>query len=79
MDAVMVIVWIIVAIYSALYYVQVFLSYGTAYRLAKTHGDNGVSLFGWFICCGLASIIPGLGIYLWFRYRNADKMQEQFV
>ncbi len=50
--------------------VQSFLSFGTAYRLTKNNGDNGVSLFGWFFVLNLASIIPGLGIYLWFKYKD---------
>ncbi len=50
--------------------VQHFLAYGTAYRLTKNGGDNGVSLFGWFFLLELASLIPGLGIYLWFKYRD---------
>ena len=52
--------------------VQSLLSYGTAYRLTKKGGDNGVSLFGWFIVLNLASAIPGLGIYLWYRNRDDD-------
>ena len=52
--------------------VQGILSYGTAYRLTKKGGDNGVSLFGWFIVLGLASVVPGLGVYLWFLYRYED-------
>jgi hypothetical protein len=51
-------------------YVQYFLAFGTAYRLTKNGGDNGVSLFGWMFLLGIASVIPGLGIYLWVRYRN---------
>ena len=54
------------------YIVQVILSYGTAYRLAKTGGDNGVSLYGWLFVMNLASIIPGLGIYQWHKYRYLD-------
>lgn len=50
--------------------VQSFLSYGTAYRLTKSGGDNGVSLFGWFLVLNLASLVPGLGIYLWFKYKD---------
>ena len=50
--------------------VQGFLSYGTAYRLTKRGGDNGISLFGWLFVLGLASMIPGLGIFLWFQYRE---------
>jgi len=50
--------------------VQSFFAYGTAYRLTKNGGDNGVALFGWFFILGLASLISGLGIYLWFKYRD---------
>ena len=46
--------------------IQAFMGYGTAYRKTKANGDNGVSLFGWMIVyCSLASLVPGLGIYLW--------------
>jgi len=51
--------------------VQGLLSYGTIYRLTKNGGDNGVALFGWFIVLGLASAVPGLGLYLWFKYRDS--------
>lgn len=51
-------------------FVQSVFSYGTAYRLAKNGGDNGVSLWGWLFLLNLASLIPGLGIYLWFKYRD---------
>lgn len=50
--------------------VQGFLAYGTAYRLTKNGGDNGVALFGWFFLMGLASMVPGLGIYLWLKYKE---------
>jgi len=50
--------------------VQGILSYGTAYRLTKNGGDNGISLFGWTFVLSLASAIPGLGLYLWFKYRD---------
>ena len=50
--------------------VQAILSYGTAYRLTKKGSDNGVSLFGWLFLLSLASMIPGLGIYLWFKYKD---------
>lgn len=50
--------------------IQSFFAYGTAYRLTKNGGDNGIALFGWFFVMSLAAIIPGLGIYLWFRYRD---------
>ena len=50
--------------------VQGLFSYGTAYRLTKKGSDNGIALFGWMFVLSLASLIPGLGIYLWFRYRD---------
>ena len=50
--------------------VQTFFGYGTAYRLTKRGGDNGVALFGWFIAMGFAGLIPGLGFYLWRKYRD---------
>lgn len=58
------VLWYIVMI------VQSLMSYGTAYRLTKNGGDNGVALVGWLILMGFASMIPGLGIYLWIRYKN---------
>ncbi len=50
--------------------VQNILSIGTAYRLTKRGGDNGVALFGWLFVMELASFIPGLGIYLWIKYKE---------
>jgi hypothetical protein len=50
--------------------VQGFMAYGTAYRLTRRGGDNGLALFGWLFVMGLAAAIPGLGIYLWYKYRN---------
>lgn len=50
--------------------VQSFLAFGTAYRLTKNGGDNGVSLWGWMFVLSLASWIPGLGIYLWFKHKD---------
>ena len=50
--------------------VQSFFAYGTAYRLTRDGGDNGVSLFGWLFLIGLASLIPGVGVYLWYKYRD---------
>jgi len=54
---------------------QGLLAYGTVYRLTKHGGDNGVALFGWLLVLGLASLIPGLGVYLWYHYKdeNYDK------
>ena len=51
--------------------VQGLLSLGTAYRLTKRGGDNGVALWGWLFVLNLASVVPGLGIYLW--YKNKDE------
>ena len=50
--------------------VQGLLGYGTAYRLTKRGGDNGVALVGWLFVFSLASLIPGLGVYLWVRNRD---------
>jgi hypothetical protein len=61
---------VLVILWQLVIAVQTFFSYGTAYRLTKNGGDNGVALCGWFFVLGLASMIPGLGIYLWFRYRD---------
>ena len=55
--------------------VQVFLSYGTAYRLTKSGGDNGVSLFISIWLLSMASIIPGLGIFLWYKYREESVVE----
>ena len=50
--------------------VQELFGYGTAYRLTKRGGDSGVALFGWLIVMSLAAAVPGLGIYLWYKYRE---------
>lgn len=65
-------VFIIIGIvWAVLYYIQIFLGYGTAYRQTKANGDNGVSLFGWIIVyCSLAALVPGLGIYLWSKSKK---------
>ena len=54
------------------YVIQIFFSYGTAYRYTKNGGDNGVALFGWMLVFMLASIIPGLGIYLWHKSKKLE-------
>lgn len=59
-----VVLWQIIA------FVQELLSFGTAYRLTKRGGDNGVALWGWFFALSFASLIPGLGIYLWYKYKD---------
>ena len=60
---------ILLIVYYIISVVQGILGYGTAYRLTKRGGDNGVALWGWLIVMGLAAAIPGLGIYLWQKYR----------
>jgi hypothetical protein len=59
-------------------FVQIFFAYGTAYRFAKSRGDNGVSLYGWLLVFSLAAMIPGLGIYLWYKYKE-DRNPTQRV
>ena len=56
-------------LYYLLVTLQVFFGYGTAYRLTKQRGDNGVSLFGWLFLMNLVALVPGLGIWLWNKYR----------
>ena len=51
------------------YAIQYFLAYGTAYRVTKNGGDNGLSLFGWLFVFHLAANVPGLGIFLWYKHR----------
>ena len=58
------VIWWIVAI------IQGFLSYGTAYRLTKRGGDNGLALFGWLYLMSLVALIPGLGFYMWSKYKD---------
>ena len=53
-------------------FVQSLLGFGTAYRLTKNGGDNGVALWGWILLMNLAAAVPGLGYYLWYKYRYAD-------
>ena len=67
---------LILVVWLILFYVQVFLSYGTAYRKTKKNGDNGVSLFGWMLVYYFASIIPGLGIYLWKKSKEDGKQKR---
>ena len=50
--------------------IQGVLALGTAYRLTKTGGDSGPALCWWLIVLGLAAFIPGLGFYLWYRFRE---------
>ncbi len=52
--------------------IQEFLAYGTAYRQTKAGGDNGIALFGWLLLFILASVVPGLGIYLWRKSKELE-------
>lgn len=57
-----------------LWYITVILQglfgYGTAYRLTRDGGDNGVALFGWLILMSIVALIPGLGFYIWHTNRD---------
>ncbi len=50
--------------------VQTIFGFGTAYRMTKNGGDNGVSLFGWLFVTELAALVPGLGLYMWFKWKD---------
>ncbi|WP_417060944.1 zinc ribbon domain-containing protein, partial [Ellagibacter isourolithinifaciens] len=67
---------LLVPVLFCIWIIQAFLNYGTAYRLTSANGRNGVSLFGWWLGLSLASIIPGLGIYIWKRYRGEKKEES---
>lgn len=62
----------ILVIWNIIYIVQVFFAYGTAYRYTKKGGDNGIAFFGWFLAFSLASLVPGLGIYLWHKSKKEE-------
>lgn len=73
------IVFFVGFIYFCVFVWQVFLGYGTAYRLTKESGDNGSSLFGWLLLTTLSAIIPGLGFYVWNKYKNIDVPADEFA
>jgi hypothetical protein len=60
----------ILVLWKILVVIQGILSFGTAYRLTKKGGDNGLALWGWFIVFEFVSLVPGLGIYMWFKYKD---------
>ncbi len=65
------VIYIILFIWYAFYFVQAIMGYGTAYRKTKAGGDDGVALFGWMILfSGIVSIVPGLGIYFWVKSKD---------
>lgn len=49
--------------------VQACFSLGTAYRYTKRGGDNGLALWGWMFVFGCSSMVPGLGLYFWYKTR----------
>ena len=58
-------------LWAIMFVVQVYFGYGTVYRLTKAGSrDNGVSAFGWMVVITIASAIPGLGLFLWYKYRD---------
>ena len=61
---------IVMFLWAILQMIQMFMGYGTAYRLTKKGGDSGVALFGWMLVMSLAATVPGLGIYLWVKHKN---------
>jgi len=67
----------IVFLWSICTVVQTYLGFGTAYRLTKAGGDNGVSLFGWMIVTNLVAMVPGLGIWMWFKYRDGTNHSDK--
>lgn len=58
-------------VWYCLFVVQSLLAYGTAYRKAKSRGDNGVSLFGWMLAYNIAALVPFLGVFLWGKSRGS--------
>ena len=69
---------LVMIVWYVLWIVQSILGFGTAYRKTKANGDNGVSLFGWMILySSLASIVPGLGIYLWKKSKESSAPTNQ--
>lgn len=65
-----IILWVFYALWWIFYVVQIFFSYGIAYRYTKRRGDNGVALCGWMLVFSLASFIPGLLIGLYVSDRK---------
>ena len=66
-------IWLAVVVYQAC------LGYGTAYRLTKMGADNGTALFGWIFVTSLAALVPGLGFYIWNKYKNIDVPEDKFL
>jgi len=64
--------FVLLYIYVAIVAVQEIFSLGTALRLTKYEGGDGIDLWKWRFKLGFASLIPGVGIYLWYKYRDLD-------
>lgn len=56
--------YLLVLLWEICILVQAYLGFGSAYRLTKKGGDDGVALFGWMAAMSFIALIPGLGIYL---------------
>ena len=53
------VLFVVYALWQLVWMVQTFFGYGTAYRLTRDRGNNGVALFGWMIVMSLAAAVPG--------------------
>lgn len=76
-DIILIVLLIIGFIWFVIFYIQIFLGLGTAYRYTKRNGDSGVALFGWLILFYLAAVIPGLGIHLWSKSKKTSIYYQQ--
>ncbi|MCL1890918.1 MAG: hypothetical protein FWG00_02675 [Coriobacteriia bacterium] len=63
--------------WGVIYFVQMWMSSGTAIRIAKKSGGDRIMYLACWFLMEIASIVPGLGIYLWYRYRNEEQEQEE--
>ena len=64
---------LIVLFWGLCYWIQMFFGFGTAYRYTKRGGDNGIVLFGWLCVFSFSAIVPGLGIYFWYKTRKEEQ------
>jgi len=67
------VLYVLILIWYVIVVVQCFLNYGTAYRFTKSSGGSGVDLYGWNKILGLASLVPGLGVYFWFKGKELEE------
>lgn len=61
---------VIIYLWYVCVFVQSLMGLGTAYRLTRNGGDNGVALWGWMLVTNLAALVPGLGVYMWMKNRD---------